>query len=441
MAKLALLGGEPLVKERLGKPWPIWGEEEEKALREVLHSGLWWRGGYADWKESKVGQFEDAFAAYQHARWGIAVTNGTQALECALKAAGVEPGDEVIVPALTFVATATSVALVGAIPRIVDVDPQTYNISPAAIEAAINEHTRALIPVHNGGYPCDLEAINALAQKHGLMVIEDCAHAHGSEWKGRRVGAIGHFGAFSFQQGKTMTCGEGGIVLTNDDELAEKAYSFMHIGRLSGRPFYEFHRVASNLRMTEWQAAVLLCQLQRLDEQVETRERNITYLAEHLWQMEGLQPLPRDREVVTRWSFYYWNFKFLAEAWEGVSRDTFLEALRAEGVPCGVGGHGRPIYRNPLFQQMNFGRTGFPLKCPCCNRWRIDYREVYCPEAERIYRTEACSFPHAMFLGPQSDMDRLLAALQKVWENRDELRRYQDEGETGAITEITVEGR
>lgn len=427
MAKLALLGGEPVVKQKLGKSWPIWDKDEEEALLEVLRSGNWWRGAYADWKESKVGQFEDAFAKSQHAKWGIAVTNGTQALECALKAAGVEPGDEVIVPALTFVATATAVALVGAIPRIVDVDPQTYNISPQAIEEAINEWTKAIIPVHNGGYPCDMDEINAIAQKHRLMVIEDCAHAHGSEYKGRRVGAIGHLGAFSFQQGKTITAGEGGIVLTNDDELAEKAYSFMHIGRIQGRPFYEFHRVASNLRMTEWQAAVLLCQLKRLDEQVEIRERNSTYLAEKMQRMEGVKPLPRDFSVVTRWCFYYWNFKFVPDAWDGITRDTFLKALQAEGVPCWVGAHGEPIYRNPLFQRMDFGRTGFPIKCPCCGTWRIDYRQVYCPEAERIYQTEACSFPHAIFLGPKEEMDLILAAIQKLWENKDELKQCQEE--------------
>lgn len=162
--------------------------------------------------QSKVSQFEDRFASYCQAKHGIAVTNGTQALECALKAAGIEAGDEVIVPALTFVATATSVALVNAVP---------------------------IIPVHNGGYPCDMDAISQIARKHKLVVIEDCAHAHGSEWKGRRCGSLGDLSAFSFQQFKVITCGEGGIVLTSDEELAEKAYSFMHIGRMPDRPFLE----------------------------------------------------------------------------------------------------------------------------------------------------------------------------------------------------------
>jgi len=425
MARLAIAGGKPVVTAPLGKPWPIFGREEEEAAIEVVRSGKWWRGSYGEWKASKVGQFEDAFAAYQHAKWGIAVTNGTHALECALKAAGVEPGDEVIVPALTFVATATAAALVGGVPIMVDVDPATYNISPKAIEAAITERTRAIVPVHNGGYPCDMDAIMAIAKKHNLMVIEDCAHAHGSEYKGRRLGSIGHLSGFSFQQGKTLTCGEGGIVLTNDNELAEKAFSFMHIGRMSGRPFYEFHRVASNLRMTEWQAAILLAQLKRLDEQVETRERNTAHLVKGMKAIDGVEALPRDKRIVTRWCFYYWNFKFIADRWPGVSRNTFLDALRAEGVPCMVGAHGEPIYRNPLFQRMNFGRTGFPIKCACCGNWRVDYRKTFCPEAERIYATEACAFSHPMFLGPQSDMDLVLEALAKLRKNIGELRKVE----------------
>jgi dTDP-4-amino-4,6-dideoxygalactose transaminase len=420
MAKLAINGGEPVVKKPLGKPWPIFGEEEQKAIQQVLESGKWWRGSYEKAEESWVGRFEDTFATYQHAKHGIAVTNGTQALECALKAAGVEAGDEVIVPALTFVASADAVALVNGTPIIVDIDPETYNISPEAIEAAITPKTRAIMPVHNGGYPCDMDRITAIAEKHGLMIIEDCAHAHGSEWKGRRVGAIGHIGGFSLQMGKTLTCGEGGIVLTNDDELAEKAYSFHHIGRISGRPFYEFHRVASNLRMTEWQGAIALCQLARLDEQTETRERNIKHLAEGMKEIPGVEPIARDSRV-TRWGFYYWNFHFRSQEFEGVSRDRFLEALRAEGVPCGVGAHGQPIYLNPLFQNMNFGRTGCPISCPFHGE-PVDYTKVHCPQAERVWKEQACSMSHSLFLGPLSDMDLVLEAMRKVRENAAHLR-------------------
>ncbi|RKY62085.1 MAG: DegT/DnrJ/EryC1/StrS family aminotransferase, partial [Candidatus Latescibacterota bacterium] len=301
-----------------------------------------------------------------------------------------------------------------------------YNISIQAIEDAITDRTRAIIPVHNGGFPCDMDRIMEIAQRHDLMVIEDCAHAHGSEYKGRRCGSIGHLSAFSFQQGKVMTSGEGGIVLTSDPELAEKAYSFMHIGRMPGRPFYEFHRLASNLRMTEWQGAVLLCQLERLDEQVRRREENARYLAEGLKEIPGVEPLVDqdmwgEGKFCTRWSFYYWNFRYRQEEFDGIHRDKFIEALKAEGVPVGIGAHGEPIYRNPLFQNMNFGRTGCPIRCPLY-KGEMDYRKVYCSEAERIYREEALSIPHAVFLGDREDMDLILDAIRKVRENTDELK-------------------
>jgi len=420
VGQLAINGGEKTIQRQIGKTWPIWDEKEEAALLDVLHSGIWWRGGYREGgKGSKVAAFEEAFAAYQDAKYAVAVTNGTTALECALKSAGVEAGDEVIVPALTFVASATAIVLVNAIPVFVDVDPNTFNIDPDALEAAITDRTRAAVVVHNGGYPADMDRIGAIAQKHGIMIVEDAAHAHGSEWRGKRVGALCHLGTFSFQMGKMLTCGEGGMVVTNDPELAEKAFSFHNIGRMLGRPFYEFHRVASNLRMTEWQGAILLAQFSRLDEQIEVRERNYQYLAQGLKEIEGVDPIDQD-ERVTRWGFYYWNFRYDVERFDGVSRDVFLEAVSAEGAPIGVGAHGKPIYRNPLFESMNFGRTGCPIRCPLYGK-PVDFGEVFCPQAEHVFANVALSIPHACFLGDQEDMDLILEAIRKVRANTDEL--------------------
>ncbi len=419
MQELALRGGPKTVDRPLGRKWPIYGREEETALIETLHSGVWWRGGYSDAKASKVGRFEDAFAAYQNAEFGVAVTNGTAALECALKSVGVEAGDEVLVPALTFVASATAIALVNAIPVFVDVDAETLNVDPDALEAAVTDRTRAAVVVHNGGYPADMDRIVEIGVRRKIAIIEDAAHAHGSEWKGRRVGAIGDMGTFSFQMGKTLTAGEGGMVLTDSRELAEKAFSFHHIGRISNRPFYEFHRVASNLRMTEWQAAVLLEQLRRLDEQTETRERNSAHLARGLEEIDGVRPIRRDPRV-TRWGFYYWNFHYEKEAFAGVPMQRFIEALQAEGVPVRVGGHGMPIYRNPLFQSMNFGRTGCPIRCPLYGK-TVDYTRTSCPTAERLFEEEALALPHTLFLGDVSDMDLVLAAIAKVRRQADRL--------------------
>ncbi len=405
MNKLALLGGAPLVKRRIGPTWPVFGEQEERLLLEVFRSGKWCRLAYGEnSSQSMVTRFEDAFAAYCGTTYAIAVTNGTQALECALKAAGVQAGDEVIVPALTFVATATAVLLVGAKPVIVDVDPATYNMDPAAMAAVVNARTKAIIPVHNGGYPADMDRINAVAAKHKLTVIEDCAHAHGSEWKGRRAGSLGHMGCYSFQQGKTMTAGEGGIVLTSDKSLADMAYSFHNIGRVAGRPFTDFYNVASNLRMTEFQAAVLLGQLTRLDEQVEKRERNAAYLAEGMQNIPGLRPLHRTPEV-TRWSFYYWNFQYVSAEMNGLSRSTFIKALGAEGVPVMPGAHGGPIYHHPVLKASN------------------DVIITACPEAERIGADEALCLNHAIFLTEQTDMDLILAAMDKVSRQAGDLLR------------------
>lgn len=396
MAKLAINGGEPVVKSGLGKSWPIFDETEENALLEVLRSGAWNR-------REKVDEVGEKFAAYQDAKYGIPLANGTVALQCALKAAGVTAGDEVIVPALTFVATGTSVVCVNAVPVIVDVDPLTYNIAPDAIEAAITPRTRAIIPVHNGGYPADMDAIMDIADRHNLKVIEDCAHAHGSQWRGKGMGSIGHLGTFSFQIGKTLTCGEGGMVITNDEALANSANQVANL----------------NMRMTNLQAALLLSQLARFDEQVETRERNIAYLMKGMEAIEGIHPIPRD-ERVTRWCFYYWDFRFVSEEFGGISRGRFLEALGAEGVPCGVGAHGQPIYNEgPFGSPELFDQLGLPREY--LGDRAIDYSKVHCPEAERVYQEEVCSFGHAMFLGDTNDIQLILDAFQKIRAHVDEL--------------------
>ena len=397
MGKLALNGGEPVVKRALGKRWPIFDEKEEKALLEVLRSGEWNR-------RDKVDEVGEAFAAYQDAKYSVPLANGTVALQCALKAAGVNAGDEVIVPALTFVATATSVVLVNAVPVIVDVDPLTYNISPEAIEAAITPRTKAIIPVHNGGYPADMDTIMKIADKHGLWVIEDCAHAHGSQWRGKGVGSIGHLGTFSFQIGKTLTCGEGGMVLTNDETLAENAARLVNL----------------NMRMTNLQAVLLRCQLERFDAQVETRERNTAHLVAGMKTIEGIDPIPRD-DRVTRWCFYYWDFRYIPDEFDGVPKSRFLEGLQAEGVPCGVGAHGQPIYREGPFADMEFFDQLGCARQGSLYEGEIDYSKVYCPNAERVYAEEVCSFPHALFLGGVDDMELILEAFRKLRENTEEL--------------------
>jgi dTDP-4-amino-4,6-dideoxygalactose transaminase len=416
MAKLAINGGEKAINRSLGKRWPIWDEQEEKALMDVLHSGRWWGGG----EGSKVWEFENTFAEYHNAKYGVSTSSGTQALINALKGANVDPGDEVLTPALTFFASATCILFIDAIPVFVDVDPKSFNIDPQAMESAITDRTKAAIIVHNGGYPADMDAIMEISRKHNLAIIEDCAHAHGSEWKGTRIGAIGQMGAFSLMAGKSVAGGEGGIVLTNHEELRQNMYAWMDMGRWTERADKSIRLgITSNFRMPELTAAVLLTQMARFDEQIETRERNFTYLSEGMKDIDGIEPFDRDPRV-TRWSIYYWNFKFNQAKFDGITRDKFLQAINAEGVPVGVGAHGAPVYKNPLFQSITGGNT-WPIKYPTYDK-PLDYTKVYCPEAERIYQTEALCISHPVFLGEREDMDLILEAIRKVRANTDELK-------------------
>ncbi len=410
MSKLAIHGGKKIFEEPLGMDWPIFGEEEEQRLLAVLHSGKWWRGAYSDTEASQVGTFENAFAKYQNAKHATAVANGTVAIECALRALDMDPGDEVLVPALTFVASATAIAYMGYVPKFVDIDPETYNIAPEALEAAITDRTKAAVVVHNGGYPVDFDRILEIARRKNIKIIEDCAHAHGSAWKGRGVGALGDAGTFSFQMGKTLTCGEGGIILTNNDELAEKIFSIHHIGRIPGRPFYEFHRIGTNLRMTEWQGAILNAQFSRFDEQIRRREQNATHLARMMMEIDGVRPIARDKRV-TGWGFYYWNFHYNKEAMGNLPKEKFIKAAQAEGLNIIHGAHGGPIYKNPVFQNMKT-LAGHP----------VDFSDAHCQEAERVTRDQSLSLTHRAFLGDESDMEKIVSVFDKIRKNLSSLQ-------------------
>lgn len=295
MPKLAINGGPPEaaeLRERIPR-WPIISEDDKKALIEVLESGRWCRL----YLGSKVEMFEKSFAEYHNAKYGIAVANGTVALELALKTIGVGYGDEVIVPAVTFIATASAVTEVGAVPIFADINPETATISPASIKEKITEKTRAVIAVHYGGYPANFDEILPIVKGNNLYLIEDCAHAHGTEWRGRKVGAIGDMGGFSFQESKSLTAGEGGIVLTNDDDLAERARLIHNIGRVLGRPGYEHYIISSNYRMTEFQGALLLSKMKSLPKEVEKKHSNGEYLADKLKKIGGVEPLKRDSRI------------------------------------------------------------------------------------------------------------------------------------------------
>ena len=326
MPKLAILGGYPLNKTPFPE-WHYYDDAERQALLEVLESRVWWRT-----PGTRTLQFEQEFAAYHQARYGIAVTNGTAALEVALTALGVGAGDEVIVPDFTFIATASAVLFTGALPVLVDVTPDTYCIDPDQVEAAITPATKAIIAVHMGGHPADLDRLVEIARKYGVYLVEDSSHAHGSEWRGRKVGAIGDIGTFSFQASKLMTAGEGGIILTNSAELERIARSVHDCGRMPGEWFYSHFIYGSNYRLSEWQGAVLSQQLRRLPQQTSTRSRNAAYLDAELAKIEGITPQRLDPRATVN-GHYAYIFHYDKRAFAGVSTERFIQAFNAEGFP------------------------------------------------------------------------------------------------------------
>jgi dTDP-4-amino-4,6-dideoxygalactose transaminase len=391
MSSLALFGGVP-VRQRPFARWPVFDHREVQALADVLESGVW--GGY----HPKVKEFEETFARFHGAAYGVSTANGTVSLEAALIAAGVGAGDEVIVPAITFVATATAVLRVGATPVFADIGPD-YNLDSVRVREALTSRTRAIIPVHFAGRPADMDAVGAVADAQRIILIEDAAHAHGASWKHRRVGTFGPLASFSFQQSKNVTAGEGGIVTGSDPELMESVRSVCNQGRQSGGKWYEHARLGTNFRMTAWQAAVLLVQLSRLEEQLKWREQAARTIDEQLSQFDFIQlPCPDPR--VTCNGLYLYMIRILPELLDGVSRDSFIKALTAEGIP-GVAGYPYPLYENALFNGRNYRNTG-------------------CPESERMCR-DSFWVSHEILLSETADLHDFVRAIAKVAENSAEL--------------------
>ena len=407
---LALFGG-PKVRTLPFPSWPVFGAEEEARLLQALRSGKWGKlNGDA------VAEFERRFAAMHGCQHGIAVVNGTVSLRIALMAAGIRAEEEVIVPPYTFLATATAVVEANAVPVFADIDLETFNLDAGAVEAAITPRTRAIIPVHMGGQPVAMDAIMALARKHNLVVIEDAAHAHGAAYQGRPAGSLGHLSSFSFQSSKNLTSGEGGIVATSDDKLAEACRSIHNCGRIAGGLWYEHHVMSGNYRLGEFQGAVLNAQLDRLEEQTRTRDRNGQYLAAKLSRLPGI--LPQKRPVdCTRHSYHLFLFRIDGKAF-GAPREAMIKALQAEGIPV-CGGYALPLYRQPLFLNKAFGPY-----LPRASA-KLDYGAVRCPNCERICSEQGAWLEQSLLLGNQSDMDDIARAFEKVHANRNALAQLE----------------
>lgn len=387
------------MRQRPWPSWPVWDEADAQAVAEVVRSGQWF-----SMSGRGVQGFAEAFASFHQARFGAPCTNGTQAIEIALRAVGVKAGDEVIVPPYTFIATASACVEVNAVPVFADIDPDTYNLDPRAAEAAITDRTTAIIAVHAGGCPADMDAFRELAERRGLLLIEDAAQAHGAAWRGRRVGALGDAGTFSFQASKNLNAGEGGIVLTDRPEVYDRAWSLIQVGRVREGGWYQHEILSGNYRMTEWQGALLLSQMRRLEEQTRCRNENALYLARGLEEIPGIRPLRRD-ERVTCHAYHLFIFRYDAAAFGGLPREEFLRALNAEGVPCASGY--TPLYRSNAFRP---DRATHPFAS------ERDYAAERCPVAERVCGEEAVWLTQSMLLGSQSDMDDIVAAVRKIQE-------------------------
>jgi dTDP-4-amino-4,6-dideoxygalactose transaminase len=416
MNALALTGGPATasgLRESSGA-WPRAVDAEAQArVLHVLESGHWGRlhpDSYAE-------QFETAFAAFQQARHGIAVANGTVSLQLILRCLNIGIGDEVIVPALTFIATASAVAEVGAIPIFVDAHPETLTIDPDAAAAAITRRTRAIIGVHYGGFPIDFDRLLPLAAEHGIHLIEDAAHAQGTQWRGTGVGALGAFGSFSFQESKSLPSGEGGIILTNDDALADRARLLHHIGRRMDRPDYMHYALASNYRLSEFQAALLLTQLTHLPDQVRRRDEAGRALDAALAETGVILPQLRD-ERVTRRGYYFAIYRYQEEKMDGLPRAAFLAALNAEGVPSSSG-YGIPVYRYPAFSAEALQQS--PLRgVPNLPR----YDQLNLPVTERVCNREQITIPHQILLAGSDGIAKIAESVAKIAAHRDELRAW-----------------
>jgi len=415
MAKLAIAGGAP-VRTKAFTEWPQFDEREKRAILGVLESRNW--GGYP-FPNQLAERFSQRFAAHQDAKHALCAANGTVTLEIALKAIGLEPGDEVLVPAYTFEATAAPVLKLGAIPVFVDILPDTYCIDADAAAAAVTSRTRAIIPVHLAMSMADMDAITELAARHGLKIIEDCAHAHGAKWRKRGAGSIGDAGSFSMQTTKLMTAGEGGVVTTRDDEVFELCQSYVNCGRASQTDRFRHRILGFNYRMTEFQAAILLAQLERLPGQTELRAARAERLSEGLLRIPGISLLPKEERLTTQ-AIYQFVFKYDAEAFGGASRDRFVAALEAEGIPSD-GLFYEPIYRSALF---NVDPRDFPALA-ARGIEDLPWAKTRCPVAERAAYLESVWLPHQLLLGGPEDVDQIVEAVGKIQSNPDELQRAE----------------
>lgn len=395
MEKLAVNGGIPYKQDPF-PAWPVYDEREINNLVDVVKSQNWWRV-----TGTKVAEFEKKFAQFQGSQFCLGVTNGTNALELALSVLGITESDEVIMPGMTFISTGLAVVNCNATPVLVDIDEDTLCMIPEEFEKAITPKTKAVIPVHMAGHGCEMKRICEIARKNNIAVIEDAAHGHGGEWGKKRLGSFGDFAIFSFQNGKLMTCGEGGALLFNNKEYYDKAYLIQDVGRPRGDTIYRHVIRGANYRMNEFQASILLAQMERVDTYNQLREKNACILDKLMERIPGIRPQGRSVHA-NRVTHYMYMFYYDKEQFGGLSRERFVECLNAEGIPCCIC---FPVLSDTEF----FVQNDF-------NGKKLDYKK----EIEAALLNSHCAAERVVWLhhrtleGKEKDLEDIAGAILKI---------------------------
>ena len=401
--ELAINGGTPVRT----KPWPRWPfvtDDDANAVADVVRSGKWSTNS-----GEEVRQFESEFAAYNNVKHAICVNSGNAALQIALSALGVQPGDEVIVPDYTYIATATAVLMNGAVPVLVDIDPQTYNIDPDAVRRAITPRTKAIIPVHFSGSVCAMDELLQIAKENNLIIVEDSAHSHGGTWRGKALGTIGDAGCFSFQASKNLNSGEGGCIVTNNDDVAMICRAIASNGRVPRGIWYEHFINGSTFRMTEMQGALLRSQLKRLKEQTARRNANGRFLDEELAKIDGISPMLRDPDQELH-PHHLYMFRY-DERTFGLPKSTFVEMLTAEGIPA-TPGYGMALHEQPVFSGEGIPDLFAAHYAP--HRDAFDYKNIQTPVTEKACNSEAVWLGQSILLAEPEEMNDIVNAVQKI---------------------------
>jgi len=406
LLKPAILGG-PKAHPEIFPAWPVIDQTEEQALNDVLKSKKWCRLG-----SPKVDSFEEEFKKLTGAKHCLATSSGTNALYTLLGALDIGPGDEVIMPVYTFIATYNVIALNYALPIFVDTDIESFQIDADKIEAAITKQTKVIMPVHIGGSPANLDKILRICAKTKIPMIEDACQAHLAEWRGKKVGTLGFAGAFSFQASKNLNSGEGGAILTNDEKFAQSCYSFHNQGQGGRVTSYSSGSIGTrgtNVRLSEFQGNLLLAQMTRVVEQTNIRTANANYLTKMLKEIPGITPA-KLYEGTTRSAYHLYMFRYDNSHFAGLSREKFLNALTKEGIPCseGYGMMNKGTYVTGLAKNKHYLNIyGEKMM----NHW---LGQNQFPQNDKLTSEQSVWFFQNMLLGPRSDMDQIVNAILKI---------------------------